>query len=502
MPSHGLPCIVRAVSDGTHSETTAEATTFEALGLSEAVLQAIGEAGYERPMPVQAACLAPAREGRDLVVQSRTGSGKTAAFALPLLHRLRYDDRRPQVLVLAPTRELALQVHGEFERLGRYAGLHSVCIYGGTRFGEQIDRLRAGVHVVVGTPGRVLDHYRRGNFRTDAVEAIVLDEADEMLSAGFFEDIRKVFDALTGLKQVLLFSATLPMNLERLIKRHMHDPVRVDLSGEQVSVDRIENIAYPVDTSGSRIRTLVAIIEAEDPAAAIVFCNTRQETEVVAKYLRRRGYDAEYLNSDLCQTAREEVMNRIKAGKLRLLVATDIAARGIDISLLPCVIHYDLPSDAQQYIHRTGRTGRVDRSGRAISMVSVRDLQALKRIEWTYGIRLTPAETPTREETLKMLADRRIREFKERLDAGAVIPEEFVTIAREILTDPDAEGLVSLLVDNYLSGPPAVPNEAADGNGAEHASTREPRSTPQADGGRTDGGRGRGRGPRRSGGRS
>lgn len=493
---------MRAVLDELKTDIHAELPTFESLGLPEPLLRAVREAGYERPMAVQAACLAPAREGRDLVVQSRTGSGKTAAFALPILHRIRYEDRRPQVLVLAPTRELALQVHGEFERLGRYAGLQSVCIYGGTRFGEQIDRLKAGVHVVVGTPGRVLDHYRRGNFRTDAVQAIILDEADEMLSAGFFEDIRKVFDMLTGLKQVLLFSATLPMNLENLIKRHMHDPVRVDLSGEQVSVDRIANIAYPVDTTGARIRTLVAIIEAEDPVAAIIFCNTRQETEVVAKYLRRRGYDAEYLNSDLSQTAREEVMARIKAGRLRLLVATDIAARGIDISLLPCVIHYDLPSDAQQYIHRTGRTGRVDRSGRAISMVSVRDLQALKRIEWTYGIRLTPAETPTREETLKMLADRRIREFKERLDAGAVIPEEFVTIAKEILTDPEAEGLVSLLVDAYLSGPITTTNGVPDGQ-AQDRPPRPPRSEGHADSDRSGGGggRGRGRGPRRPGGR-
>jgi ATP-dependent RNA helicase DeaD len=447
------------VSDET-SNTPAD-VSFESLGLDPLILKAISEAGYTSPMPVQSACLPAAMEGRDMVVQSRTGSGKTAAFALPILHRIRYDDIRPQVLVLAPTRELALQVHGEFERLGKYVGLRSVCIYGGTRFGEQIDRLLAGVHVVVGTPGRVLDHYRRGNFHMNAVEALILDEADEMLSAGFFEDIRKVFEALTSLRQVLLFSATLPLNLERLIIRRMRTPFRVDLSGDTVQVDRIENIAYTIEPAVSRVRSLVGVIEAEDPTAAIIFCNTKSSTEAVTKYLRRRGYDAAMLNSDLCQTNREEVMNRIKEGRLRLLVATDIAARGIDISLLPCVIHYDLPDDTQQYIHRTGRTGRVDRSGRAISLVSARDYHALKRLESAYGIKPVQAEVPSREETVKMMADRRIREIKEKLEASPVIPEEFQSIAREILSDPDAAGLIAMLVDYYVTAPLQAEDAAA-----------------------------------------
>ncbi|HON25641.1 MAG TPA: DEAD/DEAH box helicase [Myxococcota bacterium] len=453
--------IVFAVFADAGPDISGSFPTFDALGLSEHVLRAIMEIGYKKPLQVQVECFAPAKAGRNLVVQSRTGSGKTAAFALPILHRIDYSNSSPQVVVVVPTRELALQVHGEFERLGRYTGLKSVCIYGGTGFGEQFNRLMAGVHVIVGTPGRLLDHYRRGNFRTDQVHAIVLDEADEMLSAGFYDDIQKIFELLSNLKQVLLFSATMPFNMENLIKRYMKDPVRIDLSKDQVCVDRITNVAYSVDTSGPRIRTLIAIIEAEDPTAAIIFCNTRQETEVVAKYLGRRGYDAQYLNSDLSQTAREAVMAKIKAGELRLLVATDIAARGIDISFLPCVIHFDLPTDPQQYIHRTGRTGRVGRPGRAIAMVSVKDLHSLRRIESTLGIKLKQAETPTREESLKMLADRKIREFKERLDAKPAIPEEFTTLAKEILADPDAEGLVSLLVDAYMSPPPAAVDDRA-----------------------------------------
>lgn len=426
-------------------------TTFEALGLDPLVLQGVRDAGYQNPLPVQAESFAPAREGRHVVVQSRTGSGKTAAFVLPLLHRIDFSSRKPQVLVLAPTRELALQVHEEFQRLGRHCGLLSVCIYGGTRYQEQLAALASGVQVVVGTPGRVLDHQRRGTFRTADIRALVLDEADEMLSAGFYEDIRKVLAALPGLRQVLLFSATLPEHLMQLIGRFMPNAVRLDLSQDRVDVDRIENVGYPVDPTGSKLRTLLAVLEAEDPRAAIVFCNTRAETERVTAYLRRRGFDAALLNSDLSQTDRERVMARMKSGRQRLLVATDIAARGIDISFLPCVIHFDLPQDVQQYIHRTGRTGRVDRMGRAISLLTITDTQSLRRLEWTYGIRLKMLETPSREETLKMLAERRVRELKEMIEAGRVIPEEFLAIAREILEDPDAPRLVASLVDAWLT---------------------------------------------------
>jgi ATP-dependent RNA helicase DeaD len=459
-------------------------TTFESLGLSPAVMESVRTAGYLAPMPVQVSCFAPIRDGRHLVVQSRTGSGKTAAFALPLLHRIRYDDLRPQVLVLAPTRELALQVHQEIERLGKGTGLESVCIYGGTRFGEQLDKLHAGVHIVVGTPGRVLDHHRRRTFRTDAVQTLVLDEADEMLSAGFYEDIRKVLDALSGLSQVLLFSATLPPNLQGLIRKYMADPVCINLSQDRVDVDRIENVAYTVDSTGTKMRTLMAVIEAEDPSAAIIFCNMRSTTEAVTAYLRRRGFDAAMLNSDLCQTDRETVMARMKAGHQRLLVATDIAARGIDISFLPCVIHYDLPDDVQQYIHRTGRTGRVDRFGRAISLLTLKDSQSIRRLEWSYGIKLKLLETPSREETLKMLADRRIREIKEMIEAGRVIPEEFQVMAREILADPDVESVVATLVDAFLTSKPLdeMPMQAPRLS-HRRESERGPSDAPRGDGG-------------------
>jgi ATP-dependent RNA helicase DeaD len=428
------------------------AVTFGSLGLSKAVARGIKEAGYTSPLPVQSACAIPALAGCDLIVRSRTGSGKTLAFAAPILSMLDYRSRAPQALVLEPTRELALQVHQEFEKIAVHTRLKSVAVYGGTGFGKQLDMLKHGVQLVVGTPGRILDHRGRGTLDLSRVRVLVLDEADEMLSAGFYEDILDIFDSMPALEQVLLFSATLPPNIGKMIDRYMRDPVQVDLSTDRVDVERIENVVYRLNESGlSRQQLLVAVLESEDPGAAIVFCNTKAQTESVTAYLRRRGFDAGLINSNLTQSARERVMGRMKEGKHRLLVATDIAARGIDISLLPCVINYEPPDDPQLYIHRTGRTGRVDRKGRAITLLVGKDEVTMRRIVAQYGLKVINAETPTREETLKMLSDRRLREIKDKLGADRIIPDEFRSIAREILTDPAKEEILAMLIDSYLS---------------------------------------------------
>ncbi len=430
-----------------------EGPTWEELGYDPRVVAALREAGYERPLPVQAACARPVLDGQHLVVRSRTGSGKTLAYVAPVVSRLDPATPGPWALVLAPTRELALQVHGEFEKTCPAVGSRAAAIYGGTGYGEQLRRLAGGVHVVTGTPGRVLDHFRRRTLDLSRVRVLVLDEADEMLSAGFWDEVQKVLSGLKNLRQILLFSATLPPHIERLIARHMRDPARVDLSEDRVDVDRIQNVAYTLHPEETRVRSLMAVLEAEDPTCAIIFCNTRSDTEMVAAYLRRRGYNAALLNSDLPQSRREEVMGRMKAGTLRYLVATDLAARGIDISFLPCVIHYEPPPDLERYIHRTGRTGRVDRTGRAVTLLAPTDHLFEQRLAWRYGIRLSRHVPPTREEALTMMADRRIREIKERLEAGAVVPEEFRAIAREVLSDPEAESVVAFLVDEYLSRP-------------------------------------------------
>ncbi|HNZ03670.1 MAG TPA: DEAD/DEAH box helicase [Myxococcota bacterium] len=473
--------------------------SFDSFDLPAWLHDALKAQGFESAMEVQQECFGPAMEGRDLVVQSRTGSGKTLAFVLPIVARVQpRAASTPQVLILGPTRELALQVYSVVEKLGTPGGIRSACVYGGTGFSAQLTALAQGVDIVVGTPGRILDHARRGTLKLGGIKCAVLDEADEMLSAGFYEDVRSILKSIRDIDQMFLFSATIEPGLENLISDMMVDPVKVNLSGDRIDVDRIENVAYLYTDDGPRIRSLVSVLESEDPAAAIIFCNTRKTTESVTAYLRRRGYDAALLNSDLPQHQREEVIQRMRDGRQNILVATDIAARGIDISFLPCVIHFDLPDDTQQYIHRTGRTGRVDRRGRAVSLLSARDLHNVRRIEYRYGIKLERAELPGREETLKMLSIRRIRELKERLDCQPVIPDEFTAIAKDILTDPEAEQLIALLVDSYLASAPIVRPDSGcardHGQDGEDGAQGEG-SAGQGDSGHGQGGRSRGGAP-------
>ena len=473
--------------------------SFDSFDLPAWLHDALKAQGFESAMEVQQECFGPAMEGRDLVVQSRTGSGKTLAFVLPIVARVQpRAASTPQVLILGPTRELALQVYSVVEKLGTPGGIRSACVYGGTGFSAQLTALAQGVDIVVGTPGRILDHARRGTLKLGGIKCAVLDEADEMLSAGFYEDVRSILKSIRYIDQMFLFSATIEPGLENLISDMMVDPVKVNLSGDRIDVDRIENVAYLYTDDGPRIRSLVSVLESEDPAAAIIFCNTRKTTESVTAYLRRRGYDAALLNSDLPQHQREEVIQRMRDGRQNILVATDIAARGIDISFLPCVIHFDLPDDTQQYIHRTGRTGRVDRRGRAVSLLSARDLHNVRRIEYRYGIKLERAELPGREETLKMLSIRRIRELKERLDCQPVIPDEFTAIAKDILTDPEAEQLIALLVDSYLASAPIVRPDSGcardHGQDGEDGAQGEG-SAGQGDSGHGQGGRSRGGAP-------
>lgn len=473
--------------------------SFDSFDLPAWLHDALKAQGFESAMEVQQECFGPAMEGRDLVVQSRTGSGKTLAFVLPIVARVQpRAASTPQVLILGPTRELALQVYSVVEKLGTPGGIRSACVYGGTGFSAQLTALAQGVDIVVGTPGRILDHARRGTLKLGGIKCAVLDEADEMLSAGFYEDVRSILKSIRDIDQMFLFSATIEPGLENLISDMMVDPVKVNLSGDRIDVDRIENVAYLYTDDGPRIRSLVSVLESEDPAAAIIFCNTRKTTESVTAYLRRRGYDAALLNSDLPQHQREEVIQRMRDGRQNILVATDIAARGIDISFLPCVIHFDLPDDTQQYIHRTGRTGRVDRRGRAVSLLSARDLHNVRRIEYRYGIKLERAELPGREETLKMLSIRRIRELKERLDCQPVIPDEFTAIAKDILTDPEAKQLIALLVDSYLASAPIVRPDSGcardHGHDGEDGAQGEG-SAGQGDSGHGQGGRSRGGAP-------
>ncbi|MEZ4251478.1 MAG: DEAD/DEAH box helicase [Polyangiales bacterium] len=448
-----------------------EAPTFASLGLSEPVLRAIEEVGWTAPTPVQAECFPLAVEGKDLIVQSRTGTGKTGAFGLPLVDKL--VDARPgvQALVLAPTRELALQSARELGKLGAHRGLHTTAVYGGAPMEKQIRELAQGAQIVSGTPGRVLDHLRRGTLDAEGLRVLVLDEADEMLSMGFAKELHAILELLPTSRQTFLFSATVDGPIQRVGERHMKDPSFVTLSGDAVGALTITHLSYMV-SGKARGRDLAKILEVEDPESAIIFCNTKAETEQVAAELQRAGFDADWLNGDLPQSERERIMARTRAGELRYLVATDVAARGIDISHLTHVINYALPEHLEQYIHRTGRTGRAGRTGTAITLVAPQELGTLYYLRLQYKIFPIERSLPSAgEERTRRELDR-----VEMLTSAFGTPSELDrAIARRLLTHPEADRLVAGLVGAFF-GPSAetIDDEAA-------AARRERRPEPVAE---------------------
>jgi ATP-dependent RNA helicase DeaD len=379
---------------------------FADLDLSAPMLSALEAIGYLQPTPVQATAIPLIGAGRDLMVQSQTGTGKTAAFGIPLIERLGAQPARGiQALVLAPTRELAKQVSDELNRLAAHHGVQSVAIYGGASMDKQIAEIKFA-HIVAGTPGRVLDHLRRGTLRFNGLRMVVLDEADEMLSLGFARELEQVMSFVPAERQTLLFSATIPEDIKSYAQRYMRQPEFVSLIEQNVGADDVEHHYYMVSGVG-RSKDLVQVIEFEEPGNAIIFTNTRADSEVVAQFLKRQGYEAEYLNGDLPQRDREAIMARTKDKSLRFLVATDIAARGIDISQLSHVINFTLPESPEVYIHRTGRTGRAGHKGTAISLIGPREIGVYYYLKRIYKVALQERSVPTQAEIDLRKAERR-----------------------------------------------------------------------------------------------
>ena len=346
--------------------------TFAELPLSEDLRRSIAEKGYIKPTPVQARALRPALAGKDLIVRSKTGTGKTAAFAIPVLERIDVSLAEPQALAMCPTRELALQVAAEVMELGKHKGVKVATIYGGASMSKQVEDLEKGAQFIVGTPGRVYDLIRRKNLKLGRCKVAILDEADEMLNQGFFEEVMRILEQMPEDKQTLLFSATVTEDIERLIKRFTHDPETILLSGDVYTVEGIANVIYEVEDAYPKPRNLLYLLELEQPDNAIIFCNTKDDTSLVTAVLNRNGFEAELLNGELAQSERERVMAKVKRGEVRFMVATDIAARGIDISDLTHVINYSLPEDPAVYLHRVGRTGRIGKTGTALSLFTGR----------------------------------------------------------------------------------------------------------------------------------
>jgi ATP-dependent RNA helicase DeaD len=422
---------------------------FEDLALGEPIRRGIQDRGYVRPTPVQGRAIPRALTGKDLIVRSKTGTGKTAAFGIPMLERLPAGARKPLAIVLCPTRELALQVAEEIAELGKHKDLRVAAIYGGASMKQQTDALEAGAEIIVGTPGRVYDHIRRRNLDLSQAQMAVLDEADEMLNQGFFEEVTRILEHLPDGRQMLLFSATVPPDIDRLIRRFCRDPEQILISGDDMTVEGIENVLYYTVDAYPKPRNLIYALELEQPENAIVFCNTRDDTSLVTAVLNRNGFDAEVLNGDLPQAERERVMGRIKKGELAFLVATDIAARGIDISDLGHVINYSLPEDPAVYLHRVGRTGRIGKKGVAISLVGGRELVTLTALEKRFGIKFQERKLPTPEEARKTWAEKHIAEIKEA--AKHCVWEAMVPLAQDIQAQPDGEQHFAFLLRYFFT---------------------------------------------------
>jgi len=431
------------------AETPTTEPTFDVLPLSPEVRRAIDEMGYRHPTPVQRAVFEAASEGRSLVVQARTGTGKTAAFGLPMVDRLvRPSVKAVQALVLCPTRELALQVGREIEQIGKYKGIKVVPIYGGAPMGKQVEALESGAQIVCGTPGRVLDHLRQKTLDPSSIRVLVLDEADEMLSMGFARELNAILETLPKSRQGLFFSATIPPDIERLANAQLKNPEIVTLSSDQVGALQIAHYVYVMRQADKRDQ-LVRILEVEDPESAVVFCNTRDETQRVAETLKARGFDADWLNGDLPQNDRERVMSATREGRLRFLVATDVAARGIDISHLTHVINHDFPESAEQYVHRTGRTGRAGRTGTAISIIGPKDIGNLYLLRLTYKIRPIEKQLPSAGE-LKTRAEMDVLQlFVDAFASRPAHPDD-LSLARRLLNHDEAERILAGLLRDHL----------------------------------------------------
>jgi ATP-dependent RNA helicase DeaD len=384
---------------------------FSSLNLEPNVARVLAEVGYETPSPIQAATIPSLLEGRDVLGQAQTGTGKTAAFALPILSRINVTHGKPQALVLAPTRELAIQVAEAFQKYATYIpGFQVLPIYGGQSYGPQLHGLRRGAHVIVGTPGRVIDHMDKGTLDLSELRFLVLDEADEMLRMGFIDDVEKVLKATPSTRQVALFSATMPSQIRRIAQTHLKDPVEVTIKTKTTTAANIRQRYWWV-SGVNKLDALTRILEAEGFDAMIIFARTKQATEELAEKLQARGFAAAAINGDIAQAQRERVIQQLKDGKLDILVATDVAARGLDVDRISHVLNYDIPTDTESYVHRIGRTGRAGRNGDAILFVTPRERNLLRAIERATRQPIEQMELPT----VDAVNDHRIAKFKGRI---------------------------------------------------------------------------------------
>jgi ATP-dependent RNA helicase DeaD len=409
--------------------------SFSELGIEAPLLRAVDELGFEEPTPIQAQAIPLLLGGADIIAQAQTGTGKTAAFALPIIQRLEPEARQPQALVLAPTRELAMQVAEAAFKLGKYKQVAVVPVYGGQPIERQLRALRAGVQIVVGTPGRIMDHIRRGTLLLERVRTVVLDEADEMLDMGFIEDIEFILQQVPTERQTALFSATIPPRIAELAQRYMRAPVRVAIPAETLTVPLVRQTSYEV-LGREKMDALTRILDMEEPSSVILFTRTKREADEVAESLQSRGYSAEALHGDMSQALRERTLGRFRRGQVEILVATDVAARGLDIEDVSHVINYDVPYDPESYVHRIGRTGRAGRSGEAVTLVTPGERRMMRIIERVIGKRITPARLPSLADVAARRREAYKESIRELLESGAEL-DQYLMLVEDLAREYD-----------------------------------------------------------------
>ena len=421
--------------------------------LPEKLQQGVALAGWKELLPVQAKAIPYLFSQRDMMIQSRTGSGKTGAYLLPMLEMVNPFQNTTQALILVPTRELALQVATEAELLGRTTGVRSIAVYGGVGYRSQLDAFKAGAHIIIGTPGRILDHLLRRSLSLKDLRYLIFDEADHMLSMGFYPDMLRVKSYLPGHSiSTYMFSATFPPQVMRLTSQFLHQPGFINLSSDHIHVTETEHVYYTVPGM-DKDRSLVRILEVENPLSAIIFCNTKVHVDYVATILQRFGYDADLLTSDLSQAAREKVLGRVRQGTLRFLVATDVAARGIDLPELSHVIQYEPPDDPEAYIHRAGRTGRAGGSGTAITLVNLSERVDLLRIGKRFSFTIEERSLPDDAAVERVVSERitTLLEARLRLRDNLLTErmQRFLPLARSLSESDEDTGLLAMLLDDF-----------------------------------------------------
>ncbi|MCL5023762.1 MAG: DEAD/DEAH box helicase [Nitrospirae bacterium] len=423
---------------------------FSEFGLSDEVLKALFDMGFEEPTPIQKIAVGPALKGRDLIGLAQTGTGKTAAFGIPIVEKGRRSKGKfPYAVVLAPTRELAVQVAQELNRIGRNKGVISVPIYGGQSIERQIKSLQKGVDAVVGTPGRVIDHIQRGTLNLGGISIVVLDEADEMLNMGFIDDIERILKETPKERQTMLFSATMPEEIVRIARKYMRDPERVFVDPKKLVVTKITQVFYEVREE-DKIKALTRLLDVEDPSLTLVFCHTKREVDEVSGKLQQMGYSAGAIHGDFTQSFRDEMMEKFRKGETDILVATDVAARGLDIPDVSHVINYSIPQNPDGYIHRIGRTGRAGKSGIAITFVTPREYRQLRLIEKSAKTTIRKAKLPTKDE-VKRAREKELMEDVEGVIAGNG-HDFYVSLAEALLSRHEPKDVVAAALSLAAGG--------------------------------------------------